>query len=135
VFLYGGYIDYPGFYSNDSWVYDASEDSWVLKSPPNYPDGRAKHAMTGFNDTDQVLLFGGENNYGILNDTWLYDLSDNNWTQATNGPGIRRFHALASVFGTDKIVLFGGDFGFGYLNDTWIFDLSDNKWEKQHPGI
>jgi hypothetical protein len=101
---------------------------------PN-PDIRVNHAMTGIWGTDNIVLFGGNNyQYNIeLNDTWIYDLSTNSWTEKIylNSPDKRVSHAMATIWGMDKALLFGGynktDFIF---NDTWIYDVGIDKWEK-----
>jgi hypothetical protein len=76
--------------------------------------------------TDKVLLFGG---YINLDDTWVYDLSDNNWTfksPKTKPPG-RYFQSMSPIHGSDKVVMFGGIWS---NNDTWVFDLTKEKWTK-----
>jgi hypothetical protein len=109
---------------------------WINKSPQNNPEGRASHAMTPIYGTDKVLLFGGANYVGYLNDTWIFDYSDNNWTnkKPLNAPSGRHSHSMASVYGTDKVVLFGGHTATPYANDTWIYDLSNNTWTLKFPA-
>ena len=67
---------------NRTWVYDLSEDIWIDKSPINHPTWRDEHAMCPIYGTDLVLLFGGLNwsgSSGLLNDTWIYNSTDNTW--------------------------------------------------------
>ena len=68
---------------------------------------------------DQVLLFGG---YDGARDgeTWVYDLSDNNWTNMApaTGPSARYWHAMASL-GGDQVLLFGGYDG-AFDDETWL---------------
>lgn len=82
---------------------------------------------------DQILLFGGiDPGFStVFNDTWVYDLSDNNWTlkNPSTSPAARFNHAMASV-GADQVALFSGD---GAGNDTWLYDLSDNNWSLKNP--
>ena len=87
--------------------------------------------------TDKILLFGGLRGLNpILNDTWVYDLSENKWTNKTpnNHPGARYEHAMASIWGTDKVVLMGGRNDGNVFYDTWIYDLSNNTWTSFTPN-
>jgi hypothetical protein len=72
---------------------------------------------------DQALLFGGEDNNSppYFNDTWVYDLSDNAWTQKspTTSPSGREYHAMAYL-GNEWVILFGGFTQGGHNNETWI---------------
>jgi len=82
---------------------------------------------------DQVLLFGGED--GSYDDeTWVYDLSDNTWTQKSPAakPSARYTHAMASL-GGDQVLLFGGYDGSND-DETWVYDLSDNTWTLKSPA-
>ena len=87
---------------------------------------------------DKVLLFSGYDTRGQYpDDTWVYDLSENSWTQKTN-PATRpspRGTELAYI-GDDKVLLFGG-WGpqGGFYDDTWVYDLSEKTWtEMVTPG-
>ncbi|WP_455391618.1 Kelch repeat-containing protein [[Eubacterium] cellulosolvens] len=126
----------------------AREFNWTKQTPPAKPVWRTGHEMAAVNGTDKFVLFGGFyddswNDY-YLNDTWLYDLSQDTWTelQPKNSPSIRAFHGMAAVDNDDKIVLFGGHYYDGsntyYYGDTWIYDLSQNDWSKKsmttHPS-
>jgi len=126
--LFGGQVSSQVW--NDLWVYDYSENNWTKKYPNVNPSGRYGPAMC-YLGNDKVLLFGGMEFYGNLpNDTWIYDLSDNTWTQMNppkNPPG-RHSHDLAYI-GNGRALLFGGeDEDINYFNDTWIFDLTNNTW-------
>jgi hypothetical protein len=82
---------------------------------------------------DQVILFGGDSGTGVLNDTWLYDLSDNTWTQKnpSNSPSARYSHTLAFI-GENKVIMFGGNGPNG--DETWLYDLTDNTWTQKNPS-
>ncbi|WP_455391979.1 Kelch repeat-containing protein [[Eubacterium] cellulosolvens] len=143
VVLFGGSYsgdEGGGQNRNDTWVYDLSENNWTKKKPINYPSKRQRHAMVSIFGDDKVLLFGGTNGYRNYdrNDTWVYDLSDNTWTEKKPifPPFVRDSHAMASIDGEDKVVLFGGrlysNTGTEYYKDTWIYDLSDNTWTNKN---
>jgi len=128
VLLFGGYSGSSNF--DDTWVYDLSSNSWTDKESGetwetgiDKPSARNRHDMA-YIGGDQVLLFGGSNG---SNETWLYDLSENNWTLKTlSGPSPRASHAMAYI-GESKVLLFGGSTGG---NETWVYDLSSNTWSQ-----
>jgi N-acetylneuraminic acid mutarotase len=68
-------------------------------------------------------------------ETWIYNLSTNTWTQKYPDPKFskRPHHGMAYI-GDDKVVLFGGNIS-GISNDeTWIDDLSANNWNQMSPS-
>ncbi|MCK5561839.1 MAG: hypothetical protein KAJ51_14665, partial [Thermoplasmata archaeon] len=132
VVLYGGgyndgFPSYNWYFYDDTWIYDLSDNNWTRKSTNINPGWRAAHSMAAIQGTDKVVLFGGHNwNWTYFkNETWVYDLSDNQWTLLSpeNFPSKRHFFAMTSVYGTNKIILFGGYFP-DFLNDTWVFNPS-----------
>ncbi len=107
---------------------------WIKKTPAISPSPRRGHALATVFGDDKVVLFGGWNDSDYLNDTWIYDLSEDSWTSVPssgNEPPGRHSHAMAGVPDTDQVVLFGGSLASGYENVTWIFDVSDNAWRVQ----
>jgi hypothetical protein len=81
---------------------------------------------------DLVLLFGGYDGSSADDETWVYDLSANTWTQQypSPKPSARRYHDMAYI-GGDQALLFGGDSG---SQETWVYDLSANAWTQQNPA-
>jgi len=125
VLLFGGLSTN---FSDETWVYDLSESTWTQKNPSSKPIARRTHAMA-YIGGDHVLMFGGdEGSYVFRNDTWVYDLSANTWTEQSPAakPSIRWGPEMACM-GEDQVLLFGGADG-GYHDDTWIYDLSDGNW-------
>ena len=123
VLLFGGAGD------DDTWVYDLSDNTWTQKFHASKPSARDYHAMA-YIGGDQVLLFGGNQYSGPLgDDTWVYDLSANTWTNKSPStkPSARDGHDMAYI-GGDQVLLFGGHDGSTAKDDTWVYDLSDNTW-------
>ncbi|WP_455391694.1 Kelch repeat-containing protein, partial [[Eubacterium] cellulosolvens] len=137
VLLFGGIYNLGGIYSNDTWIYDLSDNNWTLMNTDPKPDARADYGMSFIYNTDKVVLFGGgfQSGPSYLNDTWIYDLSDNKWTEAivTKQPAPSSSNGMAAIYGTDKIVIFIGSTTTGPKNQTWIYDLSDNTWTEMFP--
>ena len=127
VLLFGGD---DGAFNSQTWVYDLSDNTWTnqalatSRSAAEWiaagPSARAFHAMAPLGG-DQVLLFGGYDGIDPNGESWVYDLSDNTWTNRTPaaGPSARFGHAMASL-GGDRGLLFGGYDGSGYSNETWL---------------
>jgi hypothetical protein len=131
--------------SNETWIYDLSDNTWTPQNKPFHPINRSNAAMAYIGGS-KVVLFGGDHKYrrtngGINifnnNETWIYDLTQNTWTQKHPSvkPHERSRHAMAYI-GGDQVVMFGGHYeeitGTGtvgkWLGDTWVYDLSENKW-------
>ena len=92
------------------------------------PSARYGHAMASLENSDTVLLFGG-NNGNDLDDTWTFDLSNNKWKKVdTKSPSPRFFHAMASLRDNDKVLLFGGLDDTHNFDDTWLFNQSTSTW-------
>jgi len=67
---------------------------------------------------DKILIFGGSSP-PATNETWVYDLSDNQWEQKspTSKPGTRAYPGMTNTRNDDKFVVFGDS------NETWVYDL------------
>ncbi|MGA1872394.1 MAG: Kelch repeat-containing protein, partial [Thermoplasmatota archaeon] len=137
VLLFGGtdsYLDFAG-YSHFTWIYDDSEDSWTNPGPVNIPFRRAYHSMATITATDQVVINGGyyySSGPVYHNDTWIYDLSENNWTKVhtTDDPGYQRSSSLTTIDQTRGGILFGGrnhQLDPEVPNGTWNLNLSSYK--------
>jgi len=133
ILMFGGHA---GGHLDDTSVYDLSSNHWQqFTGLTTRPSFRYRHAMAYIGD-DKVLLFGGYHNIeGVRGDTWLFDLSDQNWTLLTPAlsPSVRFGHTMVYM-DDDKVLLFGGNAGGdNFNNETWIFDLSDGTWVKMEP--
>ncbi len=134
VLLFGGF-SIPGgnVVRDDTWLYDFSNNTWTQRSPMNKPSARHSHAMASVRGDDKVILFGGTIQVmDSKDDIWVYDLSEDNWTELTKGPRGRYGHAMATIDGDDKVLIAGGIYfdgmTYSYYNDTWVYDLSEDKW-------
>ena len=130
VILFGG--EYGGA-KDDTWMYNASTNTWAQEFHTIKPSFRYDHAMATIHGTDKVLLFGGTlTGVTRYNDTWIYDLSNGNWTDMKpqgTVPSQRNGHAMATIYGTQKVLLFGG-YDTWYNSETWLYDLNTNSWSE-----
>ncbi len=142
VLLFGGLNEPPtgedgdDLARGDMWLYDLSADEWsdLSENVPAELEPRGGHGMALL-DGDSVLLFGGVGNeYLLLADTWLYDVSAQSWTEDTSGqaPPPRAGHAMAAL-GAGQALLFGGrGENDTTLADTWRYASGD--WTQLDTG-
>ena len=99
----------------------AQTPDWTEITPANSPSARLNHAMAYDSTRGKVVLFGGYDGSGRVNDTWEYD--GVNWALVTtaSSPSDRGAHAMVYDSVRGKVVMFGGTNG-GYLNDTLEYD-------------
>ncbi len=117
---------------NDTWTFANGVWTNVTGTTGPTPPGRSDAAMTYFDDapsTTYVLMFGGLNPTGFLQDTWGF--AGGHWKKILAGgaghavPAGRFGAALTYDNATHDAVLFGGGGYYKlktYLNDTWTFD-------------
>ena len=121
--------------NNETWIYDPETRIWQKQFPILKPSARLGHAMV-YDTTHEVsILFGGYDGVGnYKNDTWIYDLGSNLWTNITptKSPPARLGHAMAFHSELGKIVMFGGNNGSA-MGDTWTYDYSNNEWYELKP--
>jgi hypothetical protein len=110
----------------------AAPDSvgWVQLSPTNSPPARSYLAMAYDPASGKVIVFGGYDGTGYLNDTWTFD--GINWTHvdASPSPSARANAQMAYDSVTHKVVLFGGYNGTNYKGDTWLWDGTTSRWTR-----
>jgi hypothetical protein len=96
---------------------------WTNPKTSASPPARSLTALSYDPAKELVLLFGGFDGQGFLDDTWEWDGA--RWTQSTApqpSPPARWGHSLAADLDRRKVVLFGGVGTAGLLNDTWEWD-------------
>ena len=110
------------YYSNETWVFDQSDNNWINQKPLIQPPPRYDTSVSSIHGTDKVLLFGGyiftaPDIHHYFNDTWIYDLSDNTWMEIKplSRPAPSYYHMMAPIWGTDKILMFSGEDNIGII--------------------
>ncbi len=170
LYLFGGYGLAEGTtidYLNDLWEYDPATNNWTwlkgekMQNQPgiygvkgtydanNQPGGRLGAMTWALNG--KLYLFGGNGygssgGFGVLNDLWEYDITNNQWkwlkgsdnqnggsTPGTMGVGhvnntpSARFRSATCTL-DNKLYLFGGFANNNFYNDLWMFDVVSNTW-------
>jgi hypothetical protein len=137
AFVYTPHQDLCLFYgfSGQTWVYDIDANEWTRRRTRLAPTPRRRFGFALDPDAGTAMLFGGVGKTGYLDDTWLYDMGENRWTQIDSplrpegrfwaGPGI--------VFepATRAFVMYGGLARYPRVKarfatgDVWVFKLPD----------
>jgi hypothetical protein len=101
---------------------------------PQPPNESGFGQMATGRSEDQVVLFGAGDvgKAGAGDQTWVYDVAANGWSQVSpaSAPVARQAHAMAAAPSGDpgQVLLYGGvDPDTGHLADTWRWNGSD--WE------
>ncbi len=174
LWLFGGYgLTNNNFgYLNTLWKYTISTNEWTWINGDKTPNQASVYGIKGVansankpgaryggqswkDEAGNLWLYGGYGydgvTSGILNDTWKYDPSSNQWTwvngdstidqqaiygakgvaNTTNKPGAR--YSATSWNDENGLVWIFGGYGYdsngpGYLNDLWKYDPSINQW-------
>src|SRR2546430_11180716 len=83
--------------------------TWVRLSPATSPPARSYLAMTYDPASGKVIMFGGFDGTGYLNDTWTFDGTSWSRVQTSVSPPARAGSQMAYDATTQKVVLFGGE--------------------------
>jgi hypothetical protein len=127
--IFGGY---NGWWFGDTWIYNVSGNTWVQKFPTTSPPPRTGGILAYDGDDKVIVMFGGAYAFATTyDDTWVYDVSSNTWTQKfpAERPIKRAGHGLAYDNIDKVVVLFGGfNYEMGRFNDTWTYSVPTNIW-------
>jgi len=141
MFLFGGYGADPMYPSvgvmNDLWMYNTAK-GWVMlvdNGTNAYPPPRYGHS-TEITNTGELLLFGGQQLYGGMNDLWLFNSSKWTLLPATVAP-VPRSGQMTALIG-ERLWVFGGIFDPDgepeyYHNDLWYYNLVSQTWVQAQP--
>ena len=148
VLMYGG-LDDNNKILNNAYIYTpsssmssngkgvtAGEGTWT-KVAAGPSTRRWEHAMAPLSD-GRVLMYGGQDDSGYLNDTYIYTPSsstlsngkgvsagEGTWTKVADGPSALVAHAMAPL-SDGRVLMYGGYDGNKILNDTYIYTPSSS---------
>jgi len=137
MLFFGGMLPITG----DTWTFAPESSEWKeITSLDNQgvPADRCHHTLVTDPDNGNVILFGGFSFSGRFNDTWRYDVTNNDW-QLINASGTLpapRCLQVASILpNRNQMLMYGGVVGGGvvegdFLGDVFLFDISNQSWEE-----
>jgi len=135
MYMFGGS---NGGFKNDIWLFSISANSWSQLSPAGtLPSARERHAMVMEESNGRIYMVGGFDGTQLHNDTWLYNISANSWTELFPSGGLltTRFdHTMVIDELNGNIYVFGGSTFTVILNDIWLYSISDNSWTELFPS-
>lgn len=94
---------------NDTWKFDGA--SWTQLTPTTPPSARSGAVMAYDQTHNNWVLFGGENYYNYLPETWILNSGGTAWTKqtpATSPPGLT-WSQMCWDTHTGTVLLFGGN--------------------------
>ena len=132
TYFFGGQVG--AGYSNSLYTYDVPSNTWTLLNPSGTLPAPRWRGGFAYDSTNNIfLLFGGQDNNTIYNDTWIYNPTSNAWTklspalspQSGSGPVFDRlaYDSDHNVF----ILVVGASGGYadgvwsGYGAQTWFY--------------
>ncbi|HYT16686.1 MAG TPA: kelch repeat-containing protein [Thermoplasmata archaeon] len=109
---------------------------YTWTNPCQCPSGRNGHTMVYDSLSDRFILFGGWDGR-LSNETWAYDLDNNQWTrmQGFNGPSARQGHLSVYDSRADRVLLYGGDVGGTASPETWAYSYQADTWTNMSPPL
>jgi hypothetical protein len=108
VLLYGGKDDHDRN-RDELWALDYATRSWTELVPEgDRPPPREDHTLVLDEANDALVLFGGEDG-STSNQTWIFDLAANRWSDVTSAsaPALEAHVAIYDPLGA-RMVVFGG---------------------------
>ncbi|MRR32322.1 hypothetical protein EG834_18785, partial [bacterium] len=127
LYVFGGWDGKN--YSAAVYQYKAAEDTWLIREPMSQPRADSAAAPLG----TKIILAGGENANGLLQDTWAYfplreEDGEAGWEKRADLPGKRAEFSLTALAGS--LYLAGGH---GETADAPTpvlrFDDTADRWE------
>jgi hypothetical protein len=117
---------------NDMWVFNGK--TWEKVIVKGVPESRYGYNMVYAEAGNKIVLFGGELESKLFNDTWEFNCSNQTWNLVKNQPAppARAFFAMAYDSSRRKVILFGGNGGKRDLGDTWEYDCNPESDTFQH---
>jgi hypothetical protein len=119
----------------------SKNENWGQALPKTNPGKLEYIAMAYDSDTGLVVLFGGyDSTFNVRGDTWIYNASNNTWSNAKPAASpLKRYGAAMTYDSDDKVMILYGGYGWGtgscggYCSDTWAYNISTNTWSNRNP--
>jgi hypothetical protein len=86
----------------------------------------------------RLVVFGGQGQRSLFDDTWAFDLARSAWSrlETRGGPPAARLGADAVYDPVGRrLVLWAGQAGSHFFDDTWALDLATLEWRDLTPDV
>ena len=143
VLIFGG-VGAAGDSTQDEtgvWSLDLAKASWdSLMVTGSEPPPRDSHSAIYVPGTDEMVVFGGAGDGGLLDDAWALSLGDSPAWRLIEAAGTPPFprarHTAIYDAGGNRMIVFGGASYFGQMtNDVWALTLGPNPaWSQLQPS-
>ena len=112
-------------------------ESWEELQSEDGPYHRYWHSMVYASTTNEIIVFGGQSGVGdrgMLDDTWIYSFSSENWIDVSKrkAPVARILSPLVFSPDLNRAYMYGGmaDDYEQVFEDFWEFDCQSYKWSE-----
>ena len=118
----------------DTWIYDVEQNIWERKNPSPSPMQRSDAGFAYDELNNVFVMYGGLSHVDsdvVLDETWVYTLDTNTWTEMTPENSPPRMYGCELVYDSlnQKVLLWGGDIKEGgMLDEFWCYDYPTNTW-------
>ncbi len=116
-----------------SFAQNAGVLTWQKLSTLRNLPPRAEFASAYDPVSKLTVIFGGNSQGNLLDETWVFD--GKGWSHLVTPvhPSARATASMSYDRKTRKVVLFGGFSSTAILNDTWLFDGTTKTWSQAQP--
>jgi hypothetical protein len=117
----------------------AAASQWMrveTTAPEGGPAARKHHVAIYDPVGHRMVVFGGRNSDGVLDDTWSLDLSTRRWSRVAGETRPSARFGATAIYDAPRrrLVLFSGETAqFSFLNDVWALDLEQDRWSELTP--
>ena len=125
---------------NDIWVFNFNDSIWQEL----FPDGNVSGAplkrygvASVFDPLNRnIISFAGFTTSGRFDDTWSFNVDNQNWTDRTNLDFPLRRCLTSQCFAPERreMIVFGGQ-STGNLNDIWSLNVDNFTWVNHIPLV
>ena len=127
----GGGIDSPDGRPH-TWAMDVTKDTWRGLDLAVEPPARCNSRMVYDKRNRVIVLFGGDAQDRALADTWVFDVTRQQWRQRKppRSPSARSCHAMAYLEKSGRVLLVGGNPVADYrvrkklARQAWVYDVA-----------
>lgn len=136
VFSGSAHAARTSMYPGDTWVYDVEQGGWDRKRLSPCPLQRTDAGFV-YDESNRVfVMYGGLSDVDsdrVLDETWVYDIDENTWTEMTPENSPPRMYGGELVYDSlnQKVLLWGGNTrDGGKIDEFWCYDYQTDTWTR-----